>query len=357
MRDDILDALSRNNRLPTVLLAGTSGGRAILLPHGGRVLALFAGDYGESLLWVNPRLFSSTGTEAFFEQDGWKNFGGDRTWLGPEHSLFIQDLSDPWNTYRVPAQVDPGQYSVEYFEDSVKLTNAPTVVSYRLLQECAVKLTKTVRMIPNPLRAEIDAARYLDTIDYVGYEQRIAFTQISANTTFPLDIWNLMQVPAGGEVIIPTLWQTVPRDYLERTGETHLATGPRAVWFKIDARQRHKISIRAAASTGRAGYIRPLSDGSSSLIVRSFAVNPSGEYVDTPFDQIEETGYAVQCYNDAGNLGDFGEIEYHSPAIGGTDLTKEYVDYSQVWAFRGSKEAIRQVCTLLLGATVHWEAA
>jgi len=77
-------------------------------------------------------------------------------------------------------------------------------------------------------------------------------------------------------------------------------------------------------------------------------VNPSGRYIDVPWDSADETGYAVQCYNDDGNLGDFGEIEYHSPAIDASHA-RNHVDCSQVWAFRGPEESIKLIGAFLLG--------
>ena len=84
----------------------------------------------------------------------------------------------------------------------------------------------------------------------------------------------------------------------------------------------HKIAIRALATTGRIGYRYPAADGRWALIVRNVFVNPSGDYVDVPWSDAQDLGYAVQACNVHSALGSFSELEYHVPAIGpGTGRT------------------------------------
>ena len=56
--------------------------------------------------------------------------------------------------------------------------------------------------------------------------------------------------------------------------------------------------------------------GRSALIVRNFAVNPSGEYVDVPWKDPGYLGFSTQACNVNSGLGQFSELEYHIPAIG-----------------------------------------
>ena len=51
-------------------------------------------------------------------------------------------------------------------------------------------------------------------------------------------------------------------------------------------------------------------------MIRNFLVNPSGAYVDVPWDGPAELGDAVQACNIKSSLGSFSELEYHVPAIG-----------------------------------------
>jgi hypothetical protein len=99
---------------------------------------------------------------------------------------------------------------------------------------------------------------------------------------------------------------------------------------------------------GRIGYLYPTRDDRWALIVRNVFPNPSGLYVDVPWDDLNDFGYAIQACNVNGALGSFGELEYHVPAVGpGTGRT-HCEDVAQVWAFRGCREAIQSVVKGLL---------
>jgi hypothetical protein len=61
-------------------------------------------------------------------------------------------------------------------------------------------------------------------------------------------------------------------------------------------------------------------------------------------------GYAFQSYNDNGSLGAFGELEYHTPAIGGSTGLDSYTDVSQLWAYTGPSAHIDRIAAQLLGS-------
>ena len=90
----------------SITLAGCDGGAIVVADAGARVLRLVSrtgydhywlgGSVPEGPFAVKPYAF------------GWKNFGGDRTWLAPEADLFWSDPDDVAGTYRVPDAFDPG---------------------------------------------------------------------------------------------------------------------------------------------------------------------------------------------------------------------------------------------------------
>jgi hypothetical protein len=90
----------------------------------------------------------------------------------------------------------------------------------------------------------------------------------------------------------------------------------------------------------------------TTLIVRNFVVNPSGEYVDVPWRDPDDLGYSTQACNVNSALGAFSELEYHIPAIGGKTGRARCDDAAQVWAFCGPEEAIRAVAHCLLSPEV-----
>ena len=60
-------------------------------------------------------------------------------------------------------------------------------------------------------------------------------------------------------------------------------------------------------------------------------------------------GYAFQSYNDGGQFGAFGELEYHTAAIGGSSGLHSHRDVSQLWAFSGPTAQIHTIARRLLG--------
>ena len=352
-REGLIQALTAAGH-PPVELRDPGGGSALLLRYGARVLGLFVQDDAGSTLRVDPVLTEPASAREALEGDEWVILGGDRTWVSPEREIFIGDLSDAWGTYHFPLSVDPGQYTLERRGerggDAVAMTNRTQVSLLRRGISCEVEIDKVVRMVPNPLRHEAWARDWLSEVAYAGYEQETGLRLVSTpDPSVQVGLWNILVLPAGGQIIIPTVGPVEVRDYFDPTGPEHLEVGAGAVRFNLDAREQHKIGVRAASVTGRGAYVRRVGDDRWSLLVRNFLVNPSGEYVDVPWDDPDDLGYAVQVYNDDGTSGAFGELEYHVPAVGGDTGRDACVDFSQVWAFEGSREHIRAIADALLG--------
>jgi hypothetical protein len=128
-----------------------------------------------------------------------------------------------------------------------------------------------------------------------------------------------------------------------------------------------KIALKADALTSRVGHLRQaMTPGIWDLVVREFAVDPKGNYVDAVWEEPHEAGWVFQvCGVRAGNE-HFNELEYHAPAatavreqpvvidqpvdreqpvLAGQNVSR---DESHVWAFRGPAEAIDGVARRLL---------
>jgi hypothetical protein len=324
-------------------------GSLLILPYGARVLGLFSIS-SENFYWVNPMLVNATDNKTFFSSTGWKNSGGDRTWIAPEINLFIKDSDDPWNSYEVPATIDPGNYVIQSDNERLMMTNQAEIVFHNLKKECKIEIKKVIQIADNPLCYEKEAPKINQNVEYIGYEQYTSLRLLSMQEKgMRLGIWNLVQLPASGNIIIPTVMKSRHHDFFEKTTSSHIHITSRYIKFLMDGRERHKIGVKATSLMGRVGYIRSVGDGKKSLLIRNFLINPSGKYIDTPWDSPEDFGYAIQCYNDNGELGSFGEMEYHTPAIGYETKMDSYVDQSQVWAFWGDGKSIDQICRYLLG--------
>jgi len=339
----VLEAAGKPTR--TVDVGG--GSRVLLLPHGGRVLGLFSARDDENFYWTHEALSRPDTAKAFYASGDWENSGGDRTWLAPEVDIFFPRYPDlDMSGYFQPRQLDPGRYEVEQVGRNAILRNRFSLTMSRSKTEMELEIAKWVQPTANPLRYE-KCWRRAANVDFSGYEQHTSLEILGGNEN--VGLWNLIQMPHGGELIVATCTRTEPKVYFGAIADRDLSVQDHAIRWHMRAQGEQKIGIRAAATTGRAGYIYR-SAQTTTLIVRNFVVNPAGEYIDVPWAEPDDFGYSVQACNVASRLGSFSELEYHVPAIGESTGTMRCEDISQVWAFRGREEAIREIAAILLGS-------
>jgi hypothetical protein len=332
---------------PTRILTFPDGTRVLLLPHGGRVLGLFAPQSDANFYWTHPALKSVATARAFYASDQWHNSGGDRTWLAPEVDLFFPRFPDLEGYYQ-QRSLDPGNYQVIENGGGLKLVNRLTASLSRTGENAALRITKSFSPAPNPLRYE----RGLDLsgVKYAGYTQSTSLELLgqSRNLKASIGLWNLVQMPHGGDLLIPTYSRTEPLRVFGSIPDKDLLISDRLVRYRMRQKGHHKISLRAVATCGRAGYL--YAEGNERcLIIRNFAVNPSGEYVDVPWKDTGYRGFSTQACNIDSGLGQFNELEYHIPAIGQRSDRTRCDDQAQVWAFRGPRPKMSRICRLLVG--------
>jgi len=165
---------------------------------------------------------------------------------------------------------------------------------------------------------------------------------------FPDFPWHLIQMPPGGELLVPTYRKTEPRIIFGPVPAAELCVGDRLFRWRMCPRGERKISLRAVGVCGRIGYCRPRGDARWDLVVRNILVNPSGQYVDAPWDDLADEGYAVQACGIDSDLGHFNELEYHVPVVDSVGPSAACEETSQVWAYRGTAEQIQSVLHCLL---------
>ena len=334
---------------PTKALETPDGSRVLVLPHGGRVLGLFAPQSEDNFYWTHPALNSAAEARALYASDAWQNSGGDRTWLAPEVDVFFPDFPKLVR-YEQPRALDPGRYRVIENESGFKLESRLTLRLSRSKAEIGLKITKSFSPAPSPLRH--GCGLDLPDVAYAGYTQHVALELVgpSRTTKAQIGLWNLTQMPHGGDLLMPTFSRNEPRHIVSTSGaipERDLNVSDHLVRYRMRQKGEHKISLCAVAMTGRAGYLHR-SGSEWSLVVRNFVVNPSGEYVDVPWDEPDRLGFAVQACSVNSALGAFSELEYHIPAIGGDTGCTHSNDTAQVWAFRGPKARIVQIARTLV---------
>ena len=330
----------------TRLFRSPDGTRVLVLPYGGRVLGLYSPRNDDNFYWTNTALESARSAMAFYAQDQWHNSGGDRTWLAPEVDLFFPKFPS-LDVYYQQRSLDPGNYRVLKSGDSFILVNQLEVNLSRLKTSISLRITKRFGPAPNPLRYE----RRLDLrgVQYAGYTQftTLALLGASQGIKAAVGLWNLVQMPHGGDLLIPTYSRTEPLRVFGSIPDKDLMISDRLVRYRMRQKGEHKISIRAVATCGRVGYLR-LDGSNSTLIIRNFTVNPSGEYVDAPWKDTTYLGFSTQACNVNSGLGRFSELEYHIPAIGCDTGAVHCDDAAQVWAFRGSPQRLRMISRMLL---------
>jgi len=344
----LLDTLNKIGKCPRVHQA-PDGSRILILPYGGRVLGLFAPHSEENFYWTHPALESPESATEFYNAQQWHNSGGDRTWLAPEVDFFFPNYPDK-NVYRPPRELDPGNYQIIQNSQREHLVNRATCVLSRLRRPVEVEIAKSFGPAPNPLRHE-RALEHLANLEYAGYTQYTSLELLAGtrNGDAQVGLWNLLQMPHGGELLIATHVKTEPKVVFGALDPHDLRISDHLVRYRMRASGEQKIGIRAVAAAGRVGYRYPADGGRWALVIRNVFVNPSGTYADVPWDDPEDLGYAIQACNVNSGLGSFGELEYHVPAIGRGTGRLRCEDVSQVWAFRGSTEEIDLVARSLLG--------
>lgn len=340
----LIDNLTRAGKVPEVFDA-PGGYRMVILPFGGRVLALYPPGSGESFLWANPALATPESAEAYFHCGGWRNPGGDRTWLAPEIELFIEDLARPAATYAVPAVLDPGNWILaDAASSGVRLTQTTRLRLHRAMLDVGIRLEKFIRPAADPLP---DSG-----LAYAGYSQTTTLeVEPSAKGAMVLGIWNLLQLPSPGTMLIGTRAVAAPQTVFGRLSDNELTIAqPGVRWEMGPPGADAKIALRADALTGRAGHLRRnLTTGSADLVVREFTVVPGADYVDALWEPPHETGWIFQACCVRNGTERFNELEYHAPAANSTAGPTVSRDESRVWAFRGEYEAVMTAADALLG--------
>lgn len=288
--------------------------------RGGRVLALRPPDDERNFFWTSDTL--RNGAE-------W-NVGGDRTWISPEVDVFLPCFPDT-SVFRVPPQLDPGAY--QFIEDSRSVSMRCTLRLSRARREMEIELVKSWEPAANPVNA-VD-------VRYAGYEQT---TTLHGNG--PLAIWNIVQVPFGGEAFIPVHDLAAPELYLGHIPPDDLMSLPGLVRYSARRTGLAKFGILPVSAIGRIGYLWRES-GETNLVVRNIAVDPNGSYRDVVWSNpllLQEQGCAIQICAVDNQLGAYVELEHHSPT--------GRPDVAQLWAYRGPASAIRAIANQLLGVSV-----
>jgi len=326
--------------------AASGDGTLLATAFGARLLAAALPGVPGNLFWHDP---------AFERGERSKVNGGDRLWLAPEVAFMWEDLAaareDPRAAYALPAAMDPADWRIEVeAPDRFGLVAEMTLVDHRDGGRFRARLRRAFDVHVGP-PAGLD-----ERLAHAGFfiENAIELLEFETGTQVgPVaGTWDLLQMPPGGTLFVPTLGIASPNSYYDPFGAHHVHVAGDHVQFRIDGGRRIKMGLPAEAVTGRMGYYRPL-EAVSTLIVRHFLPEPGRPYVDVPRDrEARFGGDALQAYNDDGVDGGFGEMEHHDPALIAGDGPSFQRSRSVTHLFAGPDEAIREVGRHLLGVAI-----
>jgi hypothetical protein len=313
--------------------------KVCVLPFSGRVMGLYP-EEGLNVLWTNPAMNSIVEAKRLLSGDVWTNLGGDRTWISPEIELFIKDMAQPMDSYCVPRAVDPGSYSIlSQKNNEITLINEMPVEFFRNKCKISLILQKQIKPLYLPdfdLPSGISAA---------GYELKCTlYSPENASADIRPAVWNLLQVPGGGEIVVPLKNSQPPAPFF---GEQVYKQDKGLVSALVPAmREGYKFGIHAGNCCGMMLYLNRKGT-KPFLIVRQFDVHNAEEYFDVSFKTPKERGFPQQIYVDDGNFGGFGEMEHHSPAVI-PKIRNSVKDISTTWAFSGHTTELDKLLRFLL---------
>lgn len=330
-------------------MALQNGMRVLLTQRGARVLGLFPTPDAENLLWTNSALDDAAHLRDFITGGGW-NLGGERCWIAPEIQYNVRDRNDFFGTLATPPAIDPGHYEMTVQANAVYYEQEIALEAYNIASgEKRLRVSRAVRPVPNPLPDAV-----MDGAHYGGYEQTATLTELNA-TPIMSEIWNLVQLNAGGTLLIPVIGDAQYSEYFGSPPDDAKYAQGNHLRIAITGERQFKVGYKSVCISGRMGYWNRLADGREYLLVRCFFNNPSSIYAEEPPDKPGVTGHSVHVYNDGGEFGGarrFGEMECSGQTIGGRSGKTSSTDTFVMWAYTGTSAAIRRIAGMLLGVAL-----
>lgn len=326
-------------------------GRVAVTLAAGRIAAIAFSQDDTNLLWSHPQLSNSDLVKNHPEQLV-GGIGGDRLWFAPELA-YNWDGKPDWETfanYRAPPEMDPGQYNfITQDSQSIGLHAEGELPVHGTSHRVGFYIDRTIRIAASPLSI---CHPLMSGVEYVGIESIHTLRIAEATQTGLIDLWHLLQIPAGAVLVVP-----IKRALGDEADSEPLSYALPGTWsrksdhivWRYEGEARAKLGIAAGALTGRSGVFRQLKPGRWCVIVRDFSVDPLAVYGDHPFNQ-PRTDQVFQAWDGFG----FGEMEFHSPALNAECGPRELNESDRLWAFGGTPEMIERIARHLLGVDVGY---
>ncbi|MCK1589089.1 hypothetical protein [Bradyrhizobium sp. 169] len=325
----------------------TDAGALALTTNGARLIALSLGEAGENLLYTHPRLAESD-LVCNHPEELPAGIGGDRLWFSPEVRYHWRGTPD-WVNFSnncVPAESDPGTYAFIDAGPSALGVAAqialPTTDDSPLLP---IEVSRFVGFADPPLSRDHSLMRGVDCVG-VCSDWRLELDKTARVGRVAL--WHILQAQIGARAVVPITRgeECALTLYSPKSGGWAIHRDHVAWRFGGTANAKFGLSVRNV--TGRAGFIRKLSDGRACLIVRKFPVRREAAYGDHPYG-VERDDQVLQLWDGFG----FGELEYHSRVLDAERGPRMLAESDTIWAFAGESGAIAALGGELLGVDLY----
>lgn len=272
----------------------TKNGTARILPERGRILGMEVG--GQEAMW------SPSNADAQW------NLGGERLWVGPEADWFWKETGKiDLANYQVPPALDPDLWTVtESGGDGCRAELDLTLHGAHDDRELKLRIQRVFEPWSDSdpvFFAQNLSLRLTTTLEILG-----------GTAGQSVDLWSILQVPLGGEILMPTQGIASPRDYFDPCPMEEMVLKPGLFGLRVGGKVMFKVGISPDQTLGRIAYARPVDEGVL-VTIREFPFCPSMHYCDGPLGGAVGQGDAVQFFNDGGRFGNFAEIEHRSPAL------------------------------------------
>ena len=251
----LVESLRSVGKEPVRLTSG-SGRSLLVLPYGGRILGLFSHESAANFLWTHPALVESQTAREFlrFEplaQQRWRPH-----LARAELDFFFPALPDT-TVYVQPRPLDAGQFRVRITDAEVLLDTDFKIRSHRPGAELSLRLAKSIRLAADPLRTR-HAAELGAELEFAGYQLHTSLNLLGPHPTNAwVGIWNLLQLPGGGELFAPTYDRTTPPSSLA-TSPRSLASGRADGPFPYASAGEQKICIPALPQLAASAICTPM---------------------------------------------------------------------------------------------------
>ena len=282
----------------TSVMESGADGALLILPEYGRVLGVWPHWRAENVLWENPDFLRLLQIGA--KDDEWPNPGGDRMWLGPEKEFFPRGAISP--------AIDPGRYAEIPEKGMFVMENRGEARAWASDMRMRFRVVRRIRSLADGEISEHWQTQWLRQAGYVEEAQLEASGEIPPGAC----LWNITQVRAGAEVLLP----------------------PASVALRGEKPVRVELAAERAPS--RILCVEEREGGRGHLIVKEFE-KPA---------EADAPGPLVECRFTPGQ--GFGEFSCVSSAAGPRER-RRVTWKSTVYAFSGRVDELRAAAQRISG--------